>query len=655
MTMAHTLDVFHDHAPYDGRELIVDNFAGGGGASEGIKRALGREPDIAINHDAEALAMHEVNHPETKHISKNIWQVDPLDAIEGKPVGLAWFSPDCKHFSKAKGGKPVKREIRDLAWVVVNWAERAKPRVIILENVEEFVTWGPLVDNMPCPERRGETFEKWKKQLRKHGYKIQHRELRACDYGAPTVRKRFFLIARRDGRPIVWPKPTHGAPNDPDVIAGKKKPWRTAAEIIDWSLPCPSIFMTREEAKAYHQRTGIRVNRPLADATMARIAKGVFRFVINNAKPFIVPVTHAGDTRVNSIDEPVRTQTTANRGEHALVTPFLVPRYGERNGQEPRTRSIAEPFPTVVGTGNEASLVAPYLVRTAHGERDSRGRKRGKGEHSLEEPIGSVTQSPDHAVVAAHIMKMNLGATGHDMDQPLATVTSHSSPTGRNGGASPLALVSSVLVGCGGRAGQSPPRSLDEPMNTATTKEDACVVAAFLAQHNTGEEGHPATRPVSTIVGKGCTQGVVAAHLVNLRGEDRGGADIEAPAPTITAAGNHLAEVRAFLIKYYGTAVGQAVDEPLDTVTTKPRFGVVMVRGEPYEIVDIGMRMLTPRERFRAQGFGDDYIIDRKPDGSIITATKQGSCAGNSVSPNMAEALVRANCSDLAAEERVAA
>lgn len=609
---AYTLDVFHDHAPWDGRELIVDNFAGGGGASEGIKRALGREPDVAINHDADALAMHEMNHPATRHISKNIWQVDPLDAIEGKPVGLAWFSPDCKHFSKAKGGKPVKREIRDLAWVVVNWAKRAKPRVIILENVEEFVTWGPLVDNMPCPERKGETFEKWKAQLRKEGYKIEHRELRACDYGAPTVRKRFFLIARRDKKPIVWPKPTHGPPDDPDVIAGKKKPWRTAAEIIDWSLPCPSIFMTREDAKEYYAATGIRVNRPLADATMARIAKGVFRFVINSARPFIVPVTHAGDSRVNSIDEPVRTQTTANRGEHALVS--------------------------------------PYFVRTAHGERDSAGRKRGKGEHPLEEPIGSVTQSPDHAVVAPYLVRTDqtsafLRNGVNSVEEPLRTQHTAGSH----------AVVSPVLVGCGGRAGQSPPRSVEEPMNTATTKEDACVVAAFLAQHNTGVVGHDARTPVSTLTMAGSHQNVVAAHLLNMRGTDRGGSPIDAPAPTFTANGNHLAEVRAFLIKYYGTAIGQELSEPLHTETTKPRFGLVMVHGEPYQIVDIGMRMLTPRERFRAQGFGDDYIIDRKPDGSIITATKQGSCAGNSVSPNMSEALVRANCPDLAVEERVAA
>lgn len=620
------LDVFQPVAASDGRELIVDNFAGGGGASEGIFRALRRHPDVAINHDADALSMHEMNHPETRHISKNIWQVDPLDAIEGRPVGLAWFSPDCKHFSKAKGGKPVKREIRDLAWVVVSWAKRVKPRVIILENVEEFQTWGPLLDGLPCPERKGETFELWKAQLKKLGYRLEHRELRACDYGAPTVRKRLFLIARRDKKPIVWPKPTHGPPDSPEVLSGKLLPYRTAADIIDWSLPCPSIFMTKEDARAYYAATGIRVNRPLADATMARIARGVWRFVIDAQRPFIVPVTHQGDLRVNSIDEPLRTQTTANRGEHALVTPFL--------------------------------------ARTAHGDVDSKGKRRGKGEHSLQEPIGAVTQSPDHALVApllvprygerpgqdprcrditepfptvvgtgneaslvaAHISRMNTGAIGNSMDEPLATVTSHQSPTGRHGGAAPLS-----------------------------------VVAAFLAQHNTMPNGgihagHSVENPVSTLTAAGTNQTLMAAHLMNMRGTDRDGHPADGPLPTFTSGGNHLAEVRAFLIKYHrdGGQFGSPAD-PLASVTTRDRVGIVMVHGHPYQIVDIGMRMLTPRERFRAQGFGDNYIIDRKPDGTPITATKQGSCAGNSVSPNMAEALVRANCSDLEAEERVAA
>ena len=251
------------------RELIVDSFAGGGGASTGIELALGRSPDIAINHDAEALALHRINHPETWHLPHNVWKVDPVAVTAGRPVGLLWASPDCKHFSKAKGGKPVKRNIRDLAWVVPRWAKQVRPRVIILENVEEFRDWGPIsAEGVPCKERKGDEFKRWCAELKRLGYRVEHRELRACDYGAPTIRKRLFVIARRDGEKIVWPKPTHGRPDDPEVISGRKLPWRTAADIIDWSLPCHSIFLSREEGRA------VGVNRPLADATMARIARG---------------------------------------------------------------------------------------------------------------------------------------------------------------------------------------------------------------------------------------------------------------------------------------------------------------------------------------------------------------------------------------------
>lgn len=516
------------------RELIIDSFAGGGGASTGISLALGRGPDYAINHDVEALAMHAANHPETVHLSKNIWHVDPMEVVGRRPVGLAWFSPDCKHFSKAKGGKPVKREIRDLAWTVVLWAKRVRPRVIILENVEEFADWGPLIATVegkwkPCPDRCGATFNRWVGELRRLGYRVEWRELRACDYGAPTIRKRLFLIARRDGAKIVWPAPTHGKPTDPDVIAGRKLPWRTAAEIIDWSLPCPSIFMTKAEAFIYGLETGQKVNRPLADATMARIAKGVQRYVLDAAKPFLVPVTHQGDERIYDIDEPLRTITTAQRGEQALVAPFMVPRYGERLGQEPRTQSVDVPTATVVPTANGGSLVA-----------------------------------------------------------------------------------------------------------------------AFLAQHNLGVVGHKAEDPLSTITGRGTQQAVVSAGLLHMKGSDRRMSGPDEPARTVTAGGWHQAEVRAFLMKYYGTG-GQDQDcaDPLHTASTRARFGLVLVEGEPYEIVDIGMRMLSVRELFRAQGFPDSYIVDRgvMPDGREIALTKTASIrmCGNSVCPPMAEALVRAN------------
>lgn len=343
--------------------LIVDSFAGGGGASTGIEMALGRSPDIAINHNADALALHAANHPETLHLSENIFKVDPLDYVAGQHVGLAWFSPDCKHFSKAKGGKPVERNIRDLAWVIVLWAERAKPDVIIMENVEEWKEWGPLIETdkglMPCPDSRGQTFQKWCRAMKRAGYKLQHRELRACDYGAPTIRKRLFVIARRDGKPIVWPVPTHGAPTDPDVIAGRKLPWRTAAEIIDWSLPCPSIFDTSDEVMAKH---GLRAIRPLADATMARVARGAKRYVLDAARPFIVNLTHG--VRSEDLDRPFNTITGANRGEKAVISPSITRFNSGATGS-----SMDEPAPTVTANsyikkpGGAAPLgvIAPSL------------------------------------------------------------------------------------------------------------------------------------------------------------------------------------------------------------------------------------------------------------------------------------------------------
>lgn len=528
------------------RELFVDAFCGGGGASEGARQALGRSPDIALNHDEDAIGMHQANHPETLHVQNNIYRVDPRDYIRrGQRVGGAWFSPDCRHFSKAKGAVPVARNIRDLCWTIPHWINRLEddaPRVIYMENVEEFRTYGPLIEidgkMFPDPEHKGKLFNRWLRSIRARGYKVELEELRCCDYGVPTLRKRLFIIMRRDGGRIEWPAATHGAPTDPEVIAGRKLPWETVASsgLIDWSLPCPSIFLSREEGRA------LGVNRPLADKTMARIARGVFRFVIDNADPFIVPVTHAGDHRVHSIHDPLRTQTTAHRGEHALVT--------------------------------------PYLVHTAHGERDASGKKRGRGEIDLHEPLGAVTASNNHA-----------------------------------------------------------------------------VVAAFLAQHNTGATGHDLREPASTFTHRGTQQALTVAHLMNMKGTDgpRGGWDMRRPMPAICAGGQHVAEVRAFLVKYYETATGQSLNEPMHTVTTKDRMGLVMVRGEPFQIVDIGMRMLTPRERFRAHGFADDYIIDRRADGTPITRTAQGEKVGNSVPPEMARLLISLNNPEMCQLEKVAA
>jgi DNA (cytosine-5)-methyltransferase 1 len=537
-------------------EIIVDSFAGGGGASLGIALALGRAPDVAINHDAVALSMHAANHPETLHLPHNVWRVDPLAVCGGRPVGLLWASPDCKHFSKAKGGKPVARNIRDLAWVVVRWARQVRPRVICLENVEEFSTWGPLAeDNRPCPERKGETFKRWLGELTRLGYRVEHRELRACDYGAPTIRKRLFLVARCDGRKIVWPEPTHGDPKSADVKSGKLKPWRTAAEIIDWSLPCPSIFLDRDAARA------LGVKRPLADATMARIAKGVKRYVLDAAEPFIVTYgQHGGASRAGS--EPLHAVTASRKDTNAVVAPFLT--------------------------------------------------------------------------------KFNSNSVGADLDDPAPTVTANSFRK-RPGGAPPIGVVAAHLMTM--RNSQKPFNGADEPTHTVTSGgAHLHLVAAFLAQHNTDMVGHAASEPVSTIVQKGCTQAVVSAGLLSLKGSDRRASAPDAPHPTVTAQGCHSADVRAFLVKYYGEGgTDQAAGEPLHTVSCHAHFGLVTIPGETYQIADIGMRMLTPRELFRAQGFPDSYQIAAGADGAALTQSAQIRMCGNSVSPPVAAALVAAN------------
>lgn len=639
-------------------EIIVDSFAGGGGASTGIEMALGRSPDIAINHDAIALAMHAANHPQTRHLPHSIWKVDPVAVCDGRPVGLLWASPDCKHFSKAKGGKPVEKSIRDLAWVVVRWARQVKPRVIILENVEEFQTWGPLADDgRPCPERKGSTFKRWVNELRRLGYRVEHRELRACDYGAPTIRKRLFLIARRDGLLIMWPEPTHGGPKDPDVAAGKKRPWRTAAEIIDWSLPCPSIFDTAEEIMAKY---GLRAVRPLQPATMARIAKGVKRYVLDAAKPFIVNLTHQGGDRTESIDDPMATVTGAHRGEKAVVAPFLartahgeVDASGKRRGQG--VHPLDDPHGTVVAS-NDHALVAPVLS-AYYGEGEG---ENGRGA-SVEEPLRTQTTENRHALIAPHLTKFRANSVGSGMDEPAPTVTANSF-INRPGGAAPIGLVAASLIK--NNFGDKPECAVDEPVRTITTGGHHALVAAFLAQHNidgrTGEgnAGRPVDAPLSTILHSGSHQGLVAANLSHQYSSGPGEGDPTKPARTVSAEGQHHALVASFLSKYYGTGEGQEVTDPVHTVTTKDRMGVVTVtiNGEPYVITDIGMRMLTPRELFRAQGFPESYIIAegiaiaddadmrwKEGDRVVITKTQQVSKCGNSVAPPMAEALVRAN------------
>lgn len=560
-------------------EIVVDLFAGGGGASTGIEQAIGRPVDIAINHDPEAVAMHTVNHPQTQHYVSDVFEINPLMATRGRPVGLLWASPDCKHFSKAKGGQPVSKRIRGLAWVVVKWAKAVRPRVIILENVEEFQTWGPLTDDgMPCPQRKGETFQMWRGQLKSLGYVIEYRELRASDYGTPTIRKRFFMVARCDGQPIVWPQQSHFA-----KPAKGQKAWLPASDIIDWSIPCPSIFERK---------------KPLADATCRRIAKGVMRYVVNAKEPFIVNLTHGA--RVESTSEPLRTVTGANRGEKAVVMPTLIQTgYGERQGQSPRVPGLDKPLGTVVGTQKHA-VVAAFMAATS-------GPAYSQKPRNAQAPLNTVTADSRASIVTAFLAKHYTGVVGSDLADPIGTVTSvdHHS------------LITANLVHMGHGEGKDGGKRFSHGVRDVE-------------------------QPLNTVTASGSPAGLVTSHLVKLR-NNQYGQSVDEPMPTITAGGGHVGEVRAFLLKYYGTDQDPQLNEPLHTVTTKDRFGLVTVQGVDYQIVDIGLRMLTPRELYRAQGFPENYIIDRKADGTPLTKTAQVRMCGNSVCPPLATAIVAAN------------
>ena len=453
-------------------ELIVDNFAGGGGASTGIEMATGISVDIAINHDPEAIKMHKANHPNTKHYCESVWDVDPVKACNGHPVGLAWFSPDCKHFSKAKGGKPKDKNIRGLAWVALRWAGRVRPRVIMLENVEEFKTWGPLNRNhRPIKSKQGETYRKFISQLRNLGYEVETRELVAADYGAPTIRKRFFMIARCDGKPIIWPEPTHAPMDSEAVKAGLLKPYVGAYTQLDFSLPCPSIFDTAEEIK---EKYGIRAVRPLAPKTMDRIGRGYKKFIVDAEEPFIV------------------------EGQDRKMIPYLIQYHSESGRKDVRGQSVAGPLMTL----------------------DASNR---------------------YGLVCAFISKFYKSGTGQDCREPLHTLT---------------------------------------------------------------------TSP------------------------------------------GHFGLVMAFLIKYYGESTAQDIRNPLDTLTTKDRFGLVEVYGIKYQVYDIGLRMLTPKEQYGCQGFPEDYIIDHDYHGNVYPLKEQVARCGNSVSPPLPAALVRANLPELCVAKR---
>lgn len=546
-------------------ELIVDNFAGGGGASTGIELATGYSVDIAINHDPEAIRMHKANHPNTKHYCENVWVVDPVKACNGHPVGLAWFSPDCKHFSKAKGGKPKDKNIRGLAWVACRWAGLVRPRVIMLENVEEFKTWGPLNrGHHPIKSKQGKTFEKFVQQLNDLGYEVQFKELIAADYGAPTMRKRFFMIARCDGKPIVWPKPTHASADSEEVKAGLLKPYVGAYTQIDFSRPCPSIFDTSEEIK---EKYGIRAVRPLATKTMERIARGLKKFVLDNPEPFIIQCNHGGERRPNNIREPMPTIT----GKHGygIVEPYMV-QIGQTGFSKDRSKDVREPLTTIVSK-NEHCLISPTLIQY-HSE-TAQGEVRGQ---TIEEPIMTVDGSNRYGLVTSFLHKYYDGG----------------------------------YKGAG--------ENIENPLPTVTAWDHNSVVTANLIQMNNHCDGR----------------------------------DMRDPIPTITAGDGHFGEVRAFLIKYYGQGTGQDINEPLDTVTSRDRFGLVTIDGTDYQIVDIGLRMLEPRELYGCQGFPDDYIIDHDYTGKTYPRSEQVRRCGNAVCPPIPAALVRANLPELCVAKR---
>lgn len=597
-----------------GSELIVDNFAGGGGASTGLERAFGRPVDIAINHDLEALAMHAANHPHTTHYCESVFDVDPVEITGNRPVGLVWLSPDCKHFSKAKGGKPVSKKIRGLAWVALRWCLKTSPRAFMLENVEEFMTWADVIEIspgkwIPDPAKKGETFDAFIGMLttgvrRDHpalaeacevlgipldgpdadrlaaglGYNVEYRVLRACDYGTPTIRKRLFVVGRRDHLPIVWPTPTHGDPKSAAVRAGKLLPWRTAADCIDWSIPCSSIFER---------------DRPLKDATLRRIARGIMKFVVNSNDPFIVKFSQ--NSTGQTLDEPVHT-VMAGAPRFGVVVPTVM--HITHQGDD-CTRPADAPLATITtAQRDEQALVAATLIQTGYGERLGQA-PRVPG---LDKPLGTIVAgAAKHAAVTAFLAKHYGGVTGTCVDVPTGTVTTSDHH----------AVVTAQLVGCGGRAGQSRPRDAGEPCATITSKADTAVAVS---------------------------------HLVKLRGTCRDGARVDEPLHTVSAGGMHHAEVRAFLIKYYGNEKdGVDLRDPLHTVPTHDRFGLVTIHGEDYAIVDIGMRMLTPRELARAQGFPDNYVLDPVVNGKPLSKSAQVRMIGNSVCPDVATALIRAN------------
>ncbi|MEW2925112.1 DNA cytosine methyltransferase [Pseudomonas juntendi] len=581
-------------------EIVVDFFCGGGGAGTGLEMGLGRPVTVAKNHSPAAISMHTANHPAARHFTTDVFEGDPDEECQGRPVGWFHMSPDCTHHSQAAGGQPRKREIRNLSWIGLKWAGKKKPRVISLENVKQILQWGPLIAKrdkttgrvmkldgsvaavgervpvqqqflVPDPKRRGITWRRFAQLLEGMGYQVEWRIIKACDFGAPTSRERLFMIARCDGQPIVWPEPTHAK----HPAKGQQK-WRTAADCIDWSVPSKSIFGRKKE---------------LAAATLRRVAKGMKKFVLDNPQPFIVPIANWSGELAQSAQERLRTVTSWPRG-------------------------------------GSFAIASPVMINAAHGDGKPGGVKRwGDGCKDAGSPLGTVTASNGHALASAHLVKFRFNSEGSAIIDPVPTITSGGNYKRPAGAAHAIGVCTAFIEQANGGFNTTPAKGADEPLTTVT---------------NTGSQ-----------------QRLVTASLATLR-RNCVGRPVDDLVPTMTAGAEHHAlveyklspeheegalRVAAFLISYYGTENISAADAPAPTVTTKDRLGLVtvFVKGTPYVIVDICLRMLQPHELYRAQGFPASYIIDKGADGKTFTKTEQVHMCGNSVSPPPMAALAKAN------------
>ncbi len=581
-------------------DCFIDSFAGGGGASTGIEMATGHPVDIAINHNEAAILMHRKNHPFTEHYREDIWKVDPIKATRGRHVRHAWFSPDCKHFSHAKGKALIDRKIRGLAWVVLRWAHDVRPDVIMLENVPEFVTWGPVRKGKPVKKKAGESYYKWIRQLHELGYVIETRKLCAADYGAPTIRTRFYMIARCDGRPIVWPERTHAPRDSEEVKSGKCKPWRSAAEVIDFSRPTPSIFATKKEIK---DRYGVNARRPLKENTLRRIARGLDKFVIKSAEPFIVPVG-----------------------------------YGENKGQLPRVHDIKEPLSTVVGSTKQYvcdQLMTPYHM---HNHSNASGT-------DARDPINTVTGTGAQMLISPittpYIMSNNSGNAPHDAKDPLPTQTTGD----RN------YIVAPSLIQYHSEQNEREVRGqrVDQPIQTVDASNRYGMSVAYMTEYyGNARNGIDPRDPMQTVTAND-REGVALAHLAHFKGKDKGQHLLD-PLMTITAQDGQFADVRTTVVKWdgqtelgYWSNVRAMLNKYCEYDLKDDEILLLNIRGVWYFISDIGLRMLIPRELYDAMGFPHDYVIETDVNGDPISRADQVARCGNAVCPPVAEALVRAN------------